>query len=408
MTTSRQPLAEMPLNEIDVSHPALYQSNEILDYFARLREEAPVHYCERSAYGPYWSVTRFDDIVSVDTQQDIYSSQKGGIQIVDLEGELKRINFINMDPPDHGWRRKVVSPAVAPTNLALLETTIRTRVCEILDSLPKGEPFDWVDRVSIELTTQMLATLFDFPFEERRKLTYWSEVATTSVVKGGLVESEAHRIEILQSCLAEFAALLQTRANMPPQPDMISMMAHSDMANMDAQEFVSTLILLIVGGNDTTRNSISGGLLALNDFPDEWEKLRSDHSLVASLVPEIIRWQTPLTSMRRTTTRATELGGQEIPQGAKVMMWYLSGNRDEDAIPDANQFIIDRENPRRHLSFGFGIHRCMGNRLAEMQLRILWEEILNRDLDIKVLGAPERTYSNSVRGFTSMPVKIVS
>ena len=408
MTFNQPRLGDIPLHEIDVSQPALYQSNEILDYFARLRAEAPVHFCAESPYGAYWSVTRFDDIVNVDTQQDIYSSQKGGIQIVDLEGELKRVNFINMDPPDHGWRRKVVSPAVAPMNLALLETTIRTRVCEILDSVPKGEPFDWVDRVSIELTTQMLATLFDFPFEERRKLTYWSEVATTSVAKGGLVESEAHRIEILQSCLAEFAALLQTRANMPPQPDMISMMAHSDMANMDAQEFVSTLILLIVGGNDTTRNSISGGLLALNDFPDEWAKLRSDHSLVASLVPEIIRWQTPLTSMRRTTTQATELGGQEIPKGAKVMMWYLSGNRDEDAISNANQFIINRENPRRHLSFGFGIHRCMGNRLAEMQLRILWEEILNRDLDIKVLGAPERTYSNSVRGFTSMPVKIVS
>ena len=185
MTQTNSQLADLPIDQIDVSQSHLFQSNEVLDYFRRLRNEAPVHYCAESAYGPYWSVTRFEDIVSVDTQPDQYSSQLGGIQIVELEKELKRINFISMDPPDHGWRRKVVSPAVAPANLAKLEGIIRSRVTTILDELPRQEPFDWVDRVSIELTTQMLATLFDFPFEERRKLTWWSEVATLATSPDG-------------------------------------------------------------------------------------------------------------------------------------------------------------------------------------------------------------------------------
>ena len=177
---------------------------------------------------------------------------------------------------------------------------------------------------------------------------------------------------------------------------------------MDPQTFLSTLMLLIVGGNDTTRNSISGGLLALLDNPLEMKKLKENPALVTSMVPEIIRWQTPLTSMRRTSTRPVVLNGQEIPEGAKIIMWYLSGNRDETVIPNAASFIIDRANSRHHLSFGFGIHRCMGNRLAEMQLKILWEEILSRSMTIELQGEPLRTYSNAVRGFTHLPVRIVA
>ena len=406
MTQTNPRLAALPIEQFDVSQPHLFQSNEVLDYFRRLRNEAPVHYCAESAYGPYWSVTRFEDIVSVDTQPDQYSSQLGGIQIVELEKELKRINFISMDPPDHGWRRKVVSPAVAPANLAKLEGIIRSRVTTILDELPRQEPFDWVDRVSIELTTQMLATLFDFPFEERRKLTWWSEVATLATSPDGPVISEAHRLELLEPCVTTFSALLAQRANEPVRSDMISMLAHSEMAAMDPQELMGTLILLIVGGNDTTRNSISGGLLALHERPDEWQKLRENPSLVDSLVPEIIRWQTPLPLMRRTTTSEVELHGKRIPKGEKVIMWYLSGNRDETVIPDADEFIVDRKNPRHHLSFGFGIHRCMGNRLAEMQLRVLWEEILAREMSIEVIAPPKRTLATAVRGFTELMVQI--
>ncbi|MBT3426381.1 MAG: cytochrome P450 [Gammaproteobacteria bacterium] len=399
-------IADIPLEQIDVSQPELFQNDTVGLYFNRLRQESPVHYCPNSRFGPYWSVTRFNDIMSVDKNHHDFSSQKAGIQIIDFKAGTERVNFINMDPPIHDERRKVVTPMVAPPNLANLQDTIRQRVINILESLPRNETFDWVDLVSIELTTQMLATLFDFPFEERRKLTWWSDVASMDLTSDGPINSEQQRLAELKDCLDTFTGLLQERARKPVKNDLISMMAHSEMINMDAQEFMGTLILLIIGGNDTTRNSISGGLLALNQYPDEMRKLRSNPALVPHLIPEIIRWQTPLTSMRRTTTRAVKLGGQEIPEGEKVMMWYLSGNRDESVIPEPDRFIIDRAKPRHHLSFGFGIHRCVGNRLAELQLRILWEEILSRDLKIEVVGTPERTYSNAVRGFTKMPVRI--
>lgn len=399
-------IADIPLEQIDVSQPELFQNDTVGLYFNRLRQESPVHYCPNSRFGPYWSVTRFNDIMAVDKNHHDFSSQKAGIQIVDFKAGTERVNFINMDPPIHDERRKVVTPMVAPPNLANLQDTIRQRVINILESLPRNETFDWVDLVSIELTTQMLATLFDFPFEERRKLTWWSDVASMDLTSDGPINSEQQRLAELKDCLDTFTGLLQERARKPVKNDLISMMAHSEMINMDAQEFMGTLILLIIGGNDTTRNSISGGLLALNQYPDEMKKLTANPALVSHLVPEIIRWQTPLTSMRRTTTRAVKLGGQEIPEGEKVMMWYLSGNRDESVIPEPDRFIIDRAQPRHHLSFGFGIHRCVGNRLAELQLRILWEEILSRDLQIEVVGTPERTYSNAVRGFTKMPVRI--
>ena len=410
MAEHRALVKALALDEIDVSQPELFQDDTIGFYFERLRKEAPVHYCAESRYGPYWSITRYHDIMAVDKDHRRFSSEKGGIQIVDFEEGLERVNFINMDPPAHDDKRKVVSPIVAPTNLAKLQHTIRENVVDILDNLPRNEDFDWVDLVSIELTTRMLATLFDFPHEERRKLTWWSEVATMDLASGGGIETEEQRIAELGECLATFTGMLEERAKAPPRSDLISMLAHSDMKDMSPQEFLGTLILLIVGGNDTTRNSISGGLLALKENPEELAKLKMKPDLVQSLVPEIIRWQTPLTSMRRTTTEPVNIAGVEIPEGEKIIMWYLSGNRDDTAIPDANSFVVDRTHPRRHLSFGFGIHRCVGNRLAEMQLSILWDEILKRGIDtaLEITGDPQRTYSNAVRGFTHLPVRITA
>jgi cytochrome P450 len=401
----------VPLSQMDVSDPKLFQSDMIGSYFARLRREDPVHYCPESAYGPYWSVTKFNDIMQVEVNHQTFSSEAklGGIALQDMqsgEAALELEMFIAMDPPKHDAQRKAVSPAVAPSNLVLLEPIIRERAGIILDSLPIGEEIDWVDRVSIELTTMTLATLFDFPWEERRKLTRWSDVAT-STPETGVVSSFEQRREELLECAHYFKGLWDQRVNEPPRPDLISMMVHSPATrDMPYLEFLGNLILLIVGGNDTTRNSISGGVLALNQNPAEYRKLMADPDLIPKMIPEIIRWQTPLTHMRRTALMDAEIGGKKIRKGDKVVMWYLSGNRDDEVIDRPNEFIINRPNSRHHLSFGFGVHRCMGNRVAELQLRIIWEEILKRFSKVEVVGAPERTLSNFIRGFTHLPVKL--
>ncbi len=396
---------DVPLAQIDVSQSELYEKDLFWPYFERLRKEDPVHYCANSDFGPYWSITKFDDIVYVEKNHDLFSSE-WGIVLGDRPEDFETPNFIGMDPPKHDQQRKAVQGVVAPRNLAELQGTIRERVVTILDSLPRNETFNWVDQVSIELTTQMLAMLFDFPFEERRKLTYWSDMATSGALTGGPTDETTRRTALLE-CLDEFTKLRDERINTEGGFDLLSMLAHDKSTrDMPPMEFLGNLILLIVGGNDTTRNSISGGVLALNQNPAEYDKLRNDHSLILNMVSEIIRWQTPLAYMRRTAIKDTELRGKKIKQGDKVVMWYVSGNRDEDAIESPNDFIIDRPNARHHLSFGFGIHRCMGNRLAELQLRILWEEILQRFENIELVGEVVRVRSNFVKGYSELPVKV--
>ncbi|HMS19806.1 MAG TPA: cytochrome P450 [Sphingorhabdus sp.] len=401
----------IPLDEINVANPYLFQNDTVGEYFARLRREDPVHFCRESRFGPYWSVTKFNDIIAVDTNHKVFSSEAklGGIAVQDMhgvEGALELEMFIAMDQPKHDQQRKAVSPVVAPSNLLLLEPIIRERAGAILDELPVGEEIDWVKLVSVELTTMTLATIFDFPWEERAKLTRWSDVTTASP-ETGIVESFEQRREELIQCAMYFKGLWDQRVNNPGGNDLISMMAHSPATrDMPFLEFLGNLLLLIVGGNDTTRNSISGGVMALNQNPEEYRKLRENPALVSSMIPEIIRWQTPLTHMRRTALEDAIIGGKQILKGDKVVMWYLSGNRDDTVIDRADEFIIDRENPRHHLSFGFGIHRCMGNRLAELQLRIVWEEILKRFSFVEMVGEPERLLSNLVRGITRLPVKL--
>ena len=345
----------LPLEDFNPGDPELFLNNAFWPYFERLRAEDPVHWCRESEFGSYWSVTRYEDIMAVDTNHGAFSSDAalGGITIRDARADLRRPSFIAMDPPKHDEQRKTVSPIVSPHNLQNMEPIIRSRATQILDNLPINEPFNWVEKVSIELTTQMLATLFDFPFEERCKLTRWSDVATTIPYKGGLVETEEERQAELMECLAYFTRLWNERVDKAPAGDLISMMAHGDATrNMTPDEYLGNVILLIVGGNDTTRNSLTGGLLALSQNPAEYEKLRANPDLIVSMVPEIIRWQTPLAHMRRTALCDVELGGKTIKKGDKVVMWYVSGNRDERAIPEPDRFIIDRERPRQHLFSG--------------------------------------------------------
>ena len=401
---------DIPLERIDVSDPRLYQDDTWQPLFARLRREDPVHFCPESPYGPYWSITRYADIMDVELNHAVFSSAQdlGGIQIAELARPREFASFIRMDPPEHSARRRTVAPIVGPGNLAKMEATIRQRTAAVLDGLPRGETFDWVERVSIELTTMMLATLFDFPWDDRRKLTYWSDVATANVkAPDAPIRSEDERYAEFGRMAACFAELWNQRVNAAPSFDLISMLAHGEETrHMTPQEFVGTLSLLIVGGNDTTRNTMTGGLLALHENPAEWRKLRDHPALVPSLVAETIRYQTPVIHMRRTAREDAVVGGKRIRKGDKVVMWYVSGNRDDSAIENADSFIVDRARPRQHLSYGAGVHRCVGDRLADLQLRILWEEILRRGLAIEVVGPPTRIYSNFLRGFRALPVRL--
>jgi cytochrome P450 len=407
---SMDPLGDpwtLPLDQIDVADARIFQDDVWPDWFARLRRDDPVHFINESQFGPYWSVTKYKDIMKVETNPQVYSSASG-ITLLDQETQYRLAMFIAMDPPKHDVQRLVVAPIVAPGNLANMAGLIRERAIKVLDNLPRNETFDWVEHVSVELTTQMLATLFDYPFEKRRDLTYWSNVATTNFKDpNALVKTEEERFNELKKMAAAMMGLWNERVNAPLGSDLISMLAHGESTrNMDPMEFMGNCVLLIVGGNDTTRNSISGGLWALNKHPGEYRKLRENPGLIPNMVPEIIRWQTPLSYMRRTALADAELGGKTIRAGDKLAMWYISGNRDAEMIDNPDRFIIDRARPRQHLSFGFGIHRCVGNRLAELQLTILWEEIMRRFPFIELMEEPKRVYSSFVHGISSMKVRI--
>ena len=404
---------DMALEDINPLNAHLFSNNRWREVFERLRKEDPVHFNELETSGRYWSLTKYQDIKAVDADWQRFSSAHGitlglrpdsGPPMSAVPGS--KPSFISQDPPGHDDQRRTVTGVVAPKNLVKLEPLIRERTCQVLDSLPEGETFDWVDTVSVELTTLMLATLFDFPLEDRAKLTRWSDITFAIPEPGGIVETLEQKREEFIECVQYFSRLWEARRQNPGD-DLVSMLVHGAATkDMEPIEHLGNLLLLIVGGNDTTRNSMSGSVYGLNQFPAQYDKLIANPSLIPNMVPEIIRWQTPLSHMARVATEDVEIQGQQIRAGDRVVMWYVSGNRDERAIRDPDAFIIDRARPRQHLSFGFGIHRCMGNRLAEMQLRILWEEILARFDFVEVVGAPERTFSTLIKGYTELPVRL--
>ena len=402
----------LPLAQLDVSNPWLYQQDLIGPYFERLRREAPVHYCENGAYGAFWSITRYDDIVAVNANDEAFSCdyQLGG-HVLGYE-KMFRANgvdarmFQSTDAPIHTAQRKAIAPVVARASVREMEDMIRARCGALLDTLPVGETFDWVDRLSVELTSQVLAELFDFPWEKRRLLSYWSDIAVTEPGYG-IVQSWDERREGLEDCFNTFAGLWQERLQGEPRADLLSMMVHSEgTKDLSPGEFLGNLINLIVGGNDTTRNSLTGGVIALHRYPGEYERLRANPALIQTMVPEIIRWQTPISHMARTARRDVQVGEATIKAGDRVAMWYLSGNRDDTAIDRPEAFIIDRPQARKHLSFGFGAHHCVGYRVAELQLQVAWEEIMMRFRQIEVMGEPTRVCSNIIHGYASLPVRL--
>jgi len=408
-TAALEPAAD----PFDVSRPEIYAEDTFEEIFRRHRAEAPIHYVKDSGFGPYWSLTTYKPIVYVESLPKLFSSswEHGGISIsanrrLMDEYNMREPMFIAMDPPQHTGQRRAVAPSFGPSEVAAMKAEVVQRTGEVLDSLPIGKPFDWVQKVSIELTTGMLAKLFGFPWEQREKLTEWSDY-------GGDVEMIKNpdmigvRLAKMQEMGMAFAGLWQERLADPSGKDLISVMLRSDaMKEMAPEEFIGNLILLIVGGNDTTRNSMSSYAYGLNKYPDERAKLEADPGLIPNAVQELIRWQTPLAHMSRTAVEDTEIDGHQIKAGDKVVMWYISANRDESVFTDGEHIRIDRENARRHLSFGYGIHRCVGARVAELQLVTLLEEMAKRRLRANVIGEPTRVPACFVHGYKSLTVEL--
>lgn len=397
-----------PLAALDPARPDRFADGSVHAVFDRLRQEAPIHHCPDSQFGSYWSICHHADIVEIESLPQLYSSEAkhGGVSIIEANGDETAAfeSFIMMDPPRHGPKRRAIAPAFAPSEMARLQGSIRARTAARLDALPMGEELDWVGTVSIDLTIDMLAILFDFPWEDRHKLRIWSDAITSLDM---IANRPSERVGNLLEMAQQFYRLWQERAGGTPGPDLLSMMIHSPaLGQMDAQEFMGNMATLVVGGNDTTRNSMSGMIDAISRWPEEWEKLAADRTLIPNAASEIIRWQCPAAHMRRTALADLEFRGQQFRAGDKLVLWYLSANRDEAVFEDGARFRVDRPNARRHLSFGHGIHRCVGARLAELQLQILIEEMLDRNLRVAVTGPVGRDPHPFLSIINHLPVRV--
>jgi len=398
----------IPLAELDVSRAERFQTNTHWPFFARLRHEDPVHFCPDSLHGSYWSITRYDDIVAVEKDYKQFSSE-GNVIIGDVPAEFDAPAFATSDPPVHTRERKAVMPAMSPKRLVTMEADIRTHIGNLLDGLPRQKTFNWVERVSVEITNEMVAILFGLPPREKRLFPYWAEVLVTTPQPGAITTTWTERDTIIKEYWSSILEMWHKRANEPPANDIISALAKNpDTASMadDPSHLIGTITML-AGANEASRGALSGGVVAFNQFPAEWETLCTEPSLVPNATSEIVRWQTPIIHMRRTATQDFEFRGKHIRKGDRVVMWYCSANRDETYFEDGNTFRIERPNARRHLAFGSGIHRCLGSHVAELQIRILWEEILKRFKRIEMTGEPKRKLSNFSAGYDDVPVRII-
>jgi linalool 8-monooxygenase len=401
---------------VDLKNPDLYREGIPHQVFARLRREAPVAWNPEENGRGFWAVTRYEDIVAVSKNPKVFSSARehGGHRMFDenvvgvagVGADKTEAPMISMDPPEHNLYRRMVSQGFAPRRVQALEDRIRDRVIGILDRLKGAETCDFVADIAAELPIQMLAELLGVPQADRAKLFEWSNALIAEDDKEYRSSPEAVAEKI--GSMAEYALELWNERFERPGDDLISMLVHSriDGEAMTRERYIGTFILLVAAGNETTRNSLSGGFLALSEHRAEKRRLIEDPSLLASAAAEIVRWVSPVMHMRRTAIEPTEIAGQAIRADDKVILWYCSGNRDEAVFAEPSRFDVARAEPP-HVGFGTGQHFCLGARLAEVQIRIFYEEFLRRYPDARPAGPVQRMRSNFVVGYKSIPTRLL-
>jgi cytochrome P450 len=366
--------------------------------YARLRDEAPVAWNDTKGF---WAVSRWDDVMAVSTDPETFCSGRG-ILVMEIGASYDSPpTMMHTDPPEHTVYRKLVQPGFAPGRMRALEDDVRRRAKPLVDAIEPGRPADFVETVSVPFPLYIISALLGMPDEDWQRFFEWSE----AVIPGATDWTEEKRAA-LQADMHETLLATTVARRADPRDDLISVLAQVEIEGrrLSDAELTMFLVQLLVAGNETTRNMISGGLVALADRPADWNRLRGDRSLVPTAVEEMLRWTSPVVSFMRTATRDTDLGGQAMGEGDPVLMLYASANRDERQFgPTADRFDIGRT-PNQHVAFGFGTHFCIGATLARIEALVLLEELLDRFETVERAGDVERSHSAVIAGVKHAPL----
>ena len=386
------------------------------ELFKRLREEAPIYWHEESLdYEPgFWALTKHEDIIKVSKDPMTFSSAVGGHlmtmgdpEVVDPSAVAAIIgNMIGMDPPDHQVYRKMVAPSFTPKAIRNLEEDMRKKIQELLENVEGKSEFNFVTEISEQLPLWVLCEMMGIPESDRPKIRDLVNNLTDASIQQD--PNNAFQIWVNYMELFKMGRDMIEERRKKPTEDLMSVVANTQVEGdeLPPELLDGFFLLMVIAGNETTRNTLTGGLMALTENPEEREKLLKDPSLIANATDEMLRWVTSVIYFRRTATQDTQIRGQDIKAGDKVVMWYGSGNRDEEVFPDGHLFRVDRENALKHLAFGAGEHLCLGNRLGHMQIRILFEELLERYPNIHSVSDPIRIPSNFLAGISELKVSI--
>ena len=398
---------ELSTGAPDLAAADLFHDDRHLPVFEALRSTHPLYRQDaHPRFGSFWNVTRYNDILQIDLDDASFTAEDSFV-LEDMDEQFPLPMFLAMDDPRHSELRDPVKPFFSQASMNRMRESIRQEVCTVLDALPCDETFDWVEQVSIALTSRILARMFDYPMEERDDLIRWSHMVLCTTPEGGTIAPEdPMRQQALLECLDVFSRLRKSR-DAGGGDDLLSLLVQSGAgARLKPSEFLGNILMLIVAGNDTTRNSISAGASTFARHPEVFARLAEDPEVLRGSVLEILRLQSPIAYIRRRARVPYVLHGRVIQPGEKVLLWYASGNMDPTVFPDPERFDPARPNAFKMMAFGFGKHRCLGARLAELQLSLVWQEAAKRFSAIELAGPPVQVASSFIKGYASMPVRL--